>query len=56
MGEMRDSDWSRPKILRSDWSVPKGATYTTNLGTAVTVGEAGGGGGLCRDSKEVRYI
>ena len=29
MGEMRDSDWSRENLLRSDWSDPKGATYTT---------------------------
>ena len=26
---MRDSDWSRENLLRSDWSVLKGATYTT---------------------------
>ena len=29
MGEMRDSDWSRPNFLRSDWLLPKGAIYTT---------------------------
>ena len=29
MGEMRDSDWSRENLLRSDWSGPKGAIYTT---------------------------
>ena len=29
MGEMRDSDWSREILLRSDWSGPKGATITT---------------------------
>ena len=29
MGEMRDSDWSRENVLRSDWSVPKGAIMTT---------------------------
>ena len=29
MGEMRDSDWSRKNLLRSDWSVPKGAIMTT---------------------------
>ena len=29
MGEMRDSDWSREILLRSDWSVPKGAIITT---------------------------
>ena len=29
MGEMRDSDWSRENLLRSDWSVPKGAIMTT---------------------------
>ena len=27
---MRDSDWSRENLLRSDWSVPKGAIMTTN--------------------------
>ena len=32
MGEMRDSDWSRENVLRSDWSVPKGATITTDKG------------------------
>ena len=26
---MLDSDWSRQFLLRSDWSVPKGAMYTT---------------------------
>ena len=29
MGEMRDSDWSRENLLRSDWSIPKGASITT---------------------------
>ena len=29
MGEMRDSDWSRENLLRSDWLVPKGASITT---------------------------
>ena len=27
---MLDSDWSRKFLLRSDWSVPKGATITTS--------------------------
>ena len=30
MGEMRDSDWSRKFLLRSDWLIPKGAPYTTD--------------------------
>ena len=30
MGEMRDSDWSRENLLRSDWLVPKGASITTD--------------------------
>ena len=29
MGEMRDSDWSRPNLLRSDWLLPIGAIMTT---------------------------
>ena len=29
MGEMRDSDWSRQNLLRSDWLVPRVALYTT---------------------------
>ena len=29
MGEMRDSDWSRPNLLRSDWSGLIGAIITT---------------------------
>ena len=29
MGEIRDSDWSRQNLLRSDWSGPSVATYTT---------------------------
>ena len=29
MGEMRDSDWSREILLRSDWSGPSVATITT---------------------------
>ena len=28
---MRDSDWSRQFLLRSDWSVLLGATITTYL-------------------------
>ena len=31
MGEMRDSDWSRPNLLRSDWLPITGATMTTNI-------------------------
>ena len=31
MGEMRDSDWSRAKILRSDWLGLIGAIMTTNF-------------------------
>ena len=31
MGEMRDSDWSRENLLRSDWSEPKVAPITTNM-------------------------
>ena len=31
MGEMRVSDWSRAKILRSDWLGPIGAIMTTFL-------------------------
>ena len=34
MGEMRDSDWSRPKILRSDWLGLIGATMTTSNNSA----------------------
>ena len=30
MGEMRDSDWSRENLLRSDWSGLIGASSTTN--------------------------
>ena len=29
MGEMRDSDWSRRNLLRSDWSGPRVAICTT---------------------------
>ena len=29
MGEMRDSDWSRQNLLRSDWSGPSVASITT---------------------------
>ena len=29
MVEMRDSDWSRPKLLRSDWLLPSVALCTT---------------------------
>ena len=31
MGEMRDSDWSRENLLRSDWSGPSVATITTKV-------------------------
>ena len=31
MGEMRDSDWSRQNLLRSDWLPPSVALYTTNI-------------------------
>ena len=30
MGEMRDSDWSRENLLRSDWLGLIGAIMTTN--------------------------
>ena len=30
---MRDSDWSRRNLLRSDWLVPKGAIMTTEIHT-----------------------
>ena len=30
MGEMRDSDWSRKILLRSDWLLPSVAICTTN--------------------------
>ena len=29
MGEMRDSDWSRENLLRSDWLGLQGASITT---------------------------
>ena len=29
MGQMRDADWSRETLLRSDWLGPKVAPYTT---------------------------
>ena len=29
MGEILDSDWSRPNVLRSDWLVPRVAPLTT---------------------------
>ena len=29
MGEMRDSDWSRQNLLRSDWLLPSVASITT---------------------------
>ena len=32
---MRDSDWSRKFLLRSDWSGPKGATITTHTGSKI---------------------
>ena len=31
MGEMRDSDWSKKHMLRSDWLRPIVATITTIL-------------------------
>ena len=31
MGEMRDSDWSRQNLLRSDWSGPRVALITTDV-------------------------
>ena len=30
-GEMRDSDWSKKHMLRSDWSGPIVATLTTHV-------------------------
>ena len=30
MGQMRDSDWTRQILLRSDWSGPRVAPYTTD--------------------------
>ena len=47
MGEMRDSDWSRQILLRSDWSLPRVALYTTERRSLVpgeretgTIGES----------------
>ena len=37
MGEMRDSDWSRPNLLRSDWLGLIGAIMTTIVDTFGTV-------------------
>ena len=34
---MRDSDWSREILLRSDWSGLIGATYTTDVGLSVGI-------------------
>ena len=31
MVQILNSDWSRKFLLRSDWSVPKGAIYTTHV-------------------------
>ena len=31
MGEMRDSDWSRQTLLRSDWLGPRVACITTQV-------------------------
>ena len=31
MGEMRDSDWSRQNLLRSDWLGPSVASMTTEV-------------------------
>ena len=31
VGSMLDSDWSRQKLLRCDWSVPTVACITTNV-------------------------
>ena len=33
---MRDSDWSRAKILRSDWLLPEGAIITTKISFETT--------------------
>ena len=33
MGEMRESDWSRKNLLRSDRLVLEGASYTTAIRT-----------------------
>ena len=35
MGEMRDSDWSREILLRSDWLGPSVAIYTTSNFTEI---------------------
>ena len=35
MGQMRDSDWSRENLLRSDWLALIGATMTTQAFRAV---------------------
>ena len=34
---MRDSDWSRENLLRSDWSIPKGASITTHGNKLATI-------------------
>ena len=37
MGEMRDSDWSRENLLRSDWSGPSVATITTDVRSEISI-------------------
>ena len=34
---MRDADWSRQKLLRSDWLVLRVAPITTNLGPSALI-------------------
>ena len=42
MGEMRDSDWSRPNLLRSDWLLPISTMYTTIFSSSLTPGRVKG--------------
>ena len=36
MVQMRDSDWSRQNVLRSDWLLLKGATITTIINAGLS--------------------
>ena len=37
MGQMRDSDWSRRNVLRSDWLLPNVAMCTTDVKRGVSL-------------------
>ena len=56
MGQMRDADWSRETLLRSDWLGPIVAPITTGVGKELDDGRSPGCSPVSPESPEVSGI